>query len=315
MPSPSHLRLRPVLLLGLLLAGAGIAGGLALRRSPPVPLPAAPLGAGPALLTPSFDIVRVSPDGGAVLAGRAAPGATITVRRAGQAIGEAQADGQGAWVLVPAARLPPGAGEITLASRDPAGREAAADAPVLVVVPQAATSLPAIALLTPPAAPARLLQAPGGTPGRALGLGAVDYDEHGAIRFSGTAPPNASVRVYVDDAPVGDAVAGQDGRWDLTPPGAVPPGTHRLRLDQLTAAGQVAGRMELPFQREAMAVTQLAPGQVVVQPGQTLWRIARRSYGAGTRYTVIFLANRDQIRDAALIYPGQVFTIPDAPAR
>ena len=90
---------------------------------------------------------------------------------------------------------------------------------------------------------------------------------------------------------------------------------HRLRLDQLTSVGQVARRVELPFQREALTSSELAPGQAVVQPGQTLWRIARRSYGAGIRYTIIFLANRDQIQDAALIYPGQVFTIPDAPTR
>ena len=48
----------------------------------------------------------------------------------------------------------------------------------------------------------------------------------------------------------------------------------------------------------------------IVQPGNSLWRIARRSYGAGLRYTVIYEANRSQIRRPDLIYPGQVFTIP-----
>ncbi len=302
-----------MLLVGVMLLGAGGVWVWAGREAPPTavaqPIP------GLAGLAPSFDIVRVSPDGSAVLAGRAEPGATIMVQRGGRTLGEAQVDAGGSWVLTPSAKLPPGADEITLSSRDSTGHEAVADAPVLVVVPQAAAALPAVAVLMPPTAPARLLQSPGGqAPGQALGLGIVDYDEHGAIRFSGTAPPGAPVRVYVDDAPVGDAVAGQDGHWGLLPLEAVPPGMHRLRLDQLTPAGQVARRMELPFQREAMPSPGLAPGQVVVQPGQTLWRIARRSYGAGTRYTIIFLANRDQIRDVALIYPGQVFTIPDAPA-
>ena len=39
------------------------------------------------------------------------------------------------------------------------------------------------------------------------------------------------------------------------------------------------------------------PDRVVVQPGHSLWRIARRVYGSGVRYTVIYQANRDQIRD------------------
>jgi len=49
---------------------------------------------------------------------------------------------------------------------------------------------------------------------------------------------------------------------------------------------------------------------VVVQPGQNLWRLARSAYGTGVRYTVIYLANRDQIRDPRLIYPGQAFAVP-----
>ena len=51
---------------------------------------------------------------------------------------------------------------------------------------------------------------------------------------------------------------------------------------------------------------------MVVQPGQTLWRLARGAYGSGARYTVIYLANRDQIRDPGLIYPGQAFAVPAA---
>lgn len=49
---------------------------------------------------------------------------------------------------------------------------------------------------------------------------------------------------------------------------------------------------------------------VVIARGDNLWRIARKIYGAGVRHSVIYEANRNQIRDPDLIYPGQVFTIP-----
>ena len=42
----------------------------------------------------------------------------------------------------------------------------------------------------------------------------------------------------------------------------------------------------------------------------SLWRISRRVYGAGLRYSVIYQANRDRIRDPNLIYPGQIFVVP-----
>ncbi len=274
---------------------------------------------------PAFDVVRVAPDGAAVLAGRAEPGATVTVQENGRTVGSAQADGRGSWVMTPEAKLVPGAGELTLSSQGAGGRTVA-DAPVIVVVPgPAAPGAPAMALLAPAAAPSRILQAPppampsaagpGSTvPQHRLGLGTVDYDEKGSIRFSGSAPPDAAVRLYVDNAPAGDAKAGDDGHWAMSPPGEVQPGLHTLRLDQLSADGRVAARVELPFQREALALAQVASGQAVVQPGQNLWRLARRAYGSGIRYTVIFQANRDQIRDARLIYPGQVFAVPDSQA-
>ncbi len=52
---------------------------------------------------------------------------------------------------------------------------------------------------------------------------------------------------------------------------------------------------------------------VTVQPGFTLWRIATESYGDGLLYVKVFEANKDQIRDPDLIYPGQIFAVP-APA-
>jgi nucleoid-associated protein YgaU len=47
-----------------------------------------------------------------------------------------------------------------------------------------------------------------------------------------------------------------------------------------------------------------------VSRGDSLWRISRLTYGAGTRYAVIYKANREQIRNPNLIHPGQIFVIP-----
>lgn len=52
------------------------------------------------------------------------------------------------------------------------------------------------------------------------------------------------------------------------------------------------------------------PAQIIVQPGNNLWTIARVQYGEGIRFTQIFDANADQIRDPNLIFPGQIFTLP-----
>jgi len=51
---------------------------------------------------------------------------------------------------------------------------------------------------------------------------------------------------------------------------------------------------------------------VIIRRGDNLWTVARRNYGAGIRYTTIFEANRDQVRDPNRIYPGQVLKVPES---
>ena len=70
----------------------------------------------------------------------------------------------------------------------------------------------------------------------------------------------------------------------------------------------------MAFQREAASAALPRDGRMVVQPGHNLWRIARETYGRGTRFTLIFAANRDQIRDPSRIYPGQLLGLPENPA-
>jgi nucleoid-associated protein YgaU len=81
------------------------------------------------------------------------------------------------------------------------------------------------------------------------------------------------------------------------------------------AETQAAGTQPKQASATAAAVApQPAPKRVqaiTVQPGNTLWAIARERYGSGMLYVRLFDANKDAIRDPDLIYPGQVFTIPD----
>ncbi len=55
---------------------------------------------------------------------------------------------------------------------------------------------------------------------------------------------------------------------------------------------------------------QSVDGSVIIRRGDSLWRISKRVYGRGVRYSHIYLANQEQIRDPDLILPGQVFTVP-----
>ncbi|MBU0723761.1 MAG: LysM peptidoglycan-binding domain-containing protein [Alphaproteobacteria bacterium] len=141
-------------------------------------------------------------------------------------------------------------------------------------------------------------------------LDVIDYDDKGDIIFSGRAEPGDRVRIYMDDKLLGDAEADKAGRWRFQPETSVATGPHRLRVDKLERDGNVVARVELPFLKSEPLKETLSGRVVVIQPGNNLWRIARSTYGDGLAFTVIYGANKDQIRDPDLIYPGQVFTLP-----
>jgi nucleoid-associated protein YgaU len=204
----------------------------------------------------------------------------------------------------PAATAQPAPAAAT--ATEPSSAAPAPSGPLAVLIPS-----------RPEGAGPRLLQVPEPTatdrsPPR-LGIDSVEYDEAGSMRFAGGAPPGTRLRLYVDDRHIGEAVADMLGRWALQPENQPSIGRHRLRVDQISPAdGRVLARAEVPFQREELPAEAFAQQRIVVQPGNNLWRIARSTYGRGTRYTVIYQANKDQIADPNKIYPGQVFALPTA---
>jgi len=204
-------------------------------------------------------------------------------------------------------------------------------APVVTAEAPEAPPAPAPEPAPPPAAPRVLLAGPEGItvlqdPGPAppLSIDTISYDAGGEVSLSGRGTGAETVRIYLDNAPVRSARVGPDGQWRVPLPG-VDTGVYTLRVDSIAPDGAVSSRVETPFKREEPDVLAAAEQQaaeavavgrmisaVTIQPGHTLWAIAEDRYGEGVQYVRIFSANRDQIRDPDLIYPGQVFTLPDA---
>lgn len=146
---------------------------------------------------------------------------------------------------------------------------------------------------------------------------AVEVDGE-KIFIAGSAKAGAAIRLYVDGVPVGDVRTGENGRWLYEDKRNPDPGRYSVRADQLSGTdGNVDARAEVPFVVEERAVSELADAQrgtIIIRRDDNLWTIAQRLYGNGQRYTAIYQQNRDQIRDPDLIFPGQIFTLPEPDA-
>jgi len=337
---------------------------------------------------PGFDVVRVSPEGDAVIAGQADPRSDVVIRVDGVQAASTTADAQGKFVslftlppsavprivtlqsvladgrrltsaesviLVPTPQPPPvaladaaepaaAAADPAAATADPAAERAAAE---VVAAPAADSAAEAVAAADPvvsapapataqssSAAPepapqaalllseggARVLQAAGGgdIDPRNVTIDAISYSTKGEVQLSGRGQAQGFVRLYLDNEPLMDTGIAPDGTWEGTLP-AVAAGKYLLRADQLDAQGAVLSRYETPFQRESPEVLAAAApdgadaqmaAKITVQPGFTLWGIARQNYGSGVLYVQVYEANKQMIGDPDLIYPGQVFNVP-----
>jgi nucleoid-associated protein YgaU len=156
--------------------------------------------------------------------------------------------------------------------------------------------------------------------------------EADTLFVAGEAAPGSLVQVYADGEFVGSASAGEEGNWLVEAEAEVALGEIVLRADVVDASEpSPAAQVELPVFRSAdtIVLEPLAaalnradssaeatgslpmPVYVIIRRGDNLWRISRRNYGRGIRYEAIFDANRELIENPDLIFPGQVFVLPE----
>jgi nucleoid-associated protein YgaU len=148
-------------------------------------------------------------------------------------------------------------------------------------------------------------------------------DEHFAVTINqGVAPGNYHVRLDEMEQNSGAVRARAEVPFnvpDTTVTASVPtqaaaskrPGITTAQQPQLAAAGSTVPPDTVPpdgASPSAVVVPKITT--TTVSRGDSLWRISRLAYGLGPRYAVIYKANREQIRNPDLIYPGQIFVLP-----
>ncbi len=248
----------------------------------------------PEVLAPSFDVVRVEPDGAALVAGRAAAGAAVSLLVDGSEVAASAVDGQGKFValftLAPSATprllslvmtladgskmtstdtvaLAPikGPEPVVVAAVEPAP---AADPAAVAAAPEpepAPAEAPAALLVTEGGV--KVLQAPEAAAPAVMANVSVDtiaYTPEGAVQLSGRATAGQVLRIYLDNAAIMDLRPDSD-QWSATLPDTAP-GIYTLRVDQLDPAGKVTSRFETPFKRETLQALAAAATPPLANP-------------------------------------------------
>ena len=254
---------------------------------------------------PKFDLVRVEEDGSAIIAGSATPNSEVRLLVDGKELEVVEADGSGTFAIL--TTIPTGEKPLELQLED-ANDKSVKSKDTVLVIPNKETENKSPKIVIAETSGEIIVQDQNEAAPQiqSLSLDTINYTASGDVVLAGRAASEQTVRIYVDNEPV---VLGEvnNGKWNFEIPN-IEEGIYTLRVDALNKDGEVVDRVESPFQR---VILEMERGQATIQPGFTLWKLAELKYGFGMRYVQIFEANRDSIKDPDLIYPGQVFQIPE----
>lgn len=117
-------------------------------------------------------------------------------------------------------------------------------------------------------------------------------------------PAPAATKPAADAAPVTEP----DGTGAAKPAPAQPAAAETAEPDAPKSTAEALAELAAGTTAPKL---QAADGGVIIRRGDSLWRISKRVYGRGVRFSTIYLANKEQIRNPDKIWPGQVFRVPD----
>ncbi len=282
-----------------------------------------------------FALVRINNSGDAVIAGHGPKASRVIVELNGDAIGTAQADHHGEWVFLTPKPLPSGHHRLTLeAISEDETTKIYGDQSLVIIVPKKSVIIqggendneqPLVVLLPSDAeSGSRVLKnqfAADKTPlGQHFTVSSIDYNNQGLLIIGGILQAQqVEMLVYLDNRPIArKRFEGQGAvpiNWDVRVNGKIKPGHYQLRVDMVEGE-RVALRRILPLQwNDFRDETEDEKEFFIVQPGNSLWYIARNVLGEGAQHTNLYDANRQEIHDPNQIYPGQILLIPKKEAK
>ena len=285
-----------------------------------------------------IDIVRIGPDGSAVFAGKGSPDAEVVIFEKNKVLAQTSVSADGEWVAVAEQPLSPGEHLIVSEMTTADGKVLRADQAVIVELTSSGQDMPLVALVPmTEQAEVELIQMPGSlvntkemaqqaanTEGLSLELTAVlvepvelsvvtlSWAEQEKLFIKGKSSGGAAVRGMLNDRVFSADYNSESGDWTATVPlDALSGNAGSLISNLLNTDDEIILSRQLNFNLDQLEIGRDGSEMIIIEKGDMLWRIAYRTYGDGIRYLDIVSRNQDRISNPDLIYPAQVFALPE----
>ena len=210
-------------------------------KTEPTTAPADPAASGVADMTaPTFDVLRVEPDGSVLIAGKAASDAHVDVLSGADVLGATKAESNGDFAIILGNPLKPGDYQLVLRATGPDGKSAASSETATVSVPTTVNG-PVLALVEAPGKPSRIIT----VPEKPTETAQVATAEPAPVAPAGETPAAPSDSVPADTV-AADTVPADTVPADTVPADASP---------SVTAEVAVSGEVKAPVAEPAAPAT------------------------------------------------------------
>ena len=268
----------------------------------------------------TFDVVRIDRDGVSVIAGRSDPNVKIKIYNEENLIGEGNSDQNGQWVTVIDEKIPNKILNLKVSTSDLSGDNEIFSDQIVTVMPSELDELATddlkdennIVLLTQEDKASQILSEDPSflQDENKVNIRTIDYNEEKLI-LGGNAEANTEINAYIDNKFMGSTRSDSLGKWTLNINENIIPGDYEIRADMVSNDNFVIARTKTKFKSLFDNLSNnFELNSITIRPGDNLWNISRTKYGSGMQYTVLYLANSNQIVDPDLIFPGQVLMVP-----
>ena len=285
-----------------------------------------------------IDVVRIGPDGSAVFAGRGSPDADVMIFEKDKVLAQTSVSVDGEWVAVAEQVLSPGKHLIIVEMTTKIGEVFRADQAIIVELESSGQDTPLVALVPmSEQAKAELIQTPesfisatqtaqqaANTEDLGLNLNAVlvepaelsvltlSWTGQDKLFIKGTSSGGAAVSGTFNGRIFRAAHDIDSGDWTATIRlDGLSEKTGRLVSHLLNINNEIIASRQVDFNLTQLDIGRDGSEMVIIEKGDMLWRIAYRTYGDGIRYLDIVKRNQDRIADPDLIYPAQIFALPE----
>ena len=277
---------------------------------------------------PEIDIIKVSPDGSFVIAGKGQPNSNINILNKGDLIDSSIVDSDGNWVVVSKENLKTGDNLISIDQINNNGLvlrhkqlfitkidEHKKDQPLVISVPY--KNGENISIIQQPSEKQKIykvendlsIQKKIKSNKKIFNVKTIFFNENGFVSIKGKVNFGKKIELYINKK-IMETIKIENSKWQFNSDKIIDYGLHDLLVVLKSDKDEILDKITLPFMRIEMPYNDVPENFILIKPGDMLWTIAYRLYGDPFKYIQIFEENKDQITNPDLIFPGQLFSIP-----